>query len=294
MMWKGLGVLLGAAAVVVLGVLGLARLTVPDEPSFVDDLEEAEAGGNGDVFVPDAVGGRLTVSGARDGTIDLEPKGNGPNFGLGNSKTQVYFEGGPLSVTQMDHDGLSFFPDPDDCQFTTGEHNEAVGIAAVAMSCPGLVDIRGNGTLTVEGQLALPADLVLSVEIPETGGTITVGGEEWEVVPDVILFVGGSWIGEDDQPGLALNTDELGAVFVRYDADSDTFAVWGVTNDGSDMAEISPEACHVDIEELMVVNPESRIRQLTIACDAVQVPGMGSVSIDGDVVFQEIRVLEEH
>lgn len=167
---------MGAAALVVVGVVGLARLTVPDEPSFGEALDEAgEDGEIGTDFVPDVVGGRLTVTGAREATLDLEPKGNGPNFGLGSSKTQLYLQGGPLEITQMDHDGLSFFPDPDDCVFTIGERNEVAGLVAVMVSCPELTDIRGNGTLAVEGHLALPADIAIAVELPQTGGTSPSG-----------------------------------------------------------------------------------------------------------------------
>src|SRR5690606_37802010 len=133
---------------VAFGVFGLALLTNPDEPVFSDGLAEATEGNDGSLdFVPTALGGQLTVTGAREGTIVLDHMANGPSFGLGNSKTRIFFQGGPLAVTQLDHDGLSFFLEPEECQFTVSQSNEQAGLAAVAVSCPQLVDIRGNGTV---------------------------------------------------------------------------------------------------------------------------------------------------
>lgn len=54
MVLKGIGALVGAAALVVLGVLGVARLTVPDEPTFAEDFEEAAE--TPEDFVPSAIG----------------------------------------------------------------------------------------------------------------------------------------------------------------------------------------------------------------------------------------------
>ena len=149
MIWKSLGVLLGAVTLIILGVVGLARVTVPDEPNFAEGLEEG--GTDADTFLetlPIAVGGQLELSGAKEGTVVVDQNVNGPSYGLGNSKTRIFFEGSPLSVSQMSHDGLTFFPEPEDCEFTTGVQNEETGITAVKMCCPELVDIRGNGTLS--------------------------------------------------------------------------------------------------------------------------------------------------
>ena len=110
MIWKSLGVLLGAVTLIILGVVGLARVTVPDEPNFAEGLEEG--GTDADTFLetlPIAVGGQLELSGAKEGTVVVDQNVNGPSYGLGNSKTRIFFEGSPLSVSQMSHDGLTFF-----------------------------------------------------------------------------------------------------------------------------------------------------------------------------------------
>ena len=111
--WKGLAVLPGVAGVVVLGVQALALITVPDEPSFAEALDDAGVGDDGSVpFVPTAIGGESVVTGAREGTITLEQQVDGPTFGLGSGDAWVFFESGPLVISQMSYDGLAFFPDP--------------------------------------------------------------------------------------------------------------------------------------------------------------------------------------
>lgn len=281
---------MGAAALVVVGVVGLARLTVPDEPSFGEALDEAgEDGEIGTDFVPDVVGGRLTVTGAREATLDLEPKGNGPNFGLGSSKTQLYLQGGPLEITQMDHDGLSFFPDPDDCVFTIGERNEVAGLVAVMVSCPELTDIRGNGTLAVEGHLALPADIAIAVELPQTGGTVTVGETTWQIF-DPILFVGDHpvVVAGDDDAGLWLTEeDHLHGLFLEHVAETDTLRLDKVSLEGV-VHEVGPASCVVEDEEIMVANPQARLMELTLSCEGVEVPGLGPVPIEGTVVYTKV------
>lgn len=293
MIWKGLGVLLGAAGTVALGVFALAWFTIPDEPTFSDGLAEATEGNDGSLdFVPTAIGGQLTVTGAREGTIVLDQMANGPSFGLRNSKTRVFFQGGPLAVSQLDHDGLSFFLDPEECQFTVGEHNEEAGLTAVQISCPELVDIRGNGTLTVEGLLALPADLVLAEEIPDTGGVLTVDGEEWAVVAPMLMIGDRPAIAGDSENGLWLSDSAYTrGVFLAHDEESDTLVLTSVITEG-ETHEIESGSCAIDDEVLMVLNPEARLMELTISCDGIEVPGMGSVAIKGTVIYDKIYLTE--
>lgn len=286
--------LLGAAGIVALAVLGLARLTIPDDPTFIDGLSDAAAGDDGSPdFMPTAIGGQLEVSGAREATITLDQVANGPSFGLRNSKTRIFFQGGPLTVSQFEYDGLSFFPDPEECQFADGEHNEDTGLAAAQVSCPELTDIRGNGTLTVEGVVVLPADLVLALEIPETGGVLTVGNEQWEAVQPMLMLGGlGSISVGDSGNGLWLGDFEhTKGVFLEHDEDSGTLSLSSMIHDG-EIHEIASASCTIDGQELMVLNPEARLIELTIFCEAVEVPGLGTVLIEGTVIYDEIYVLE--
>jgi hypothetical protein len=60
LIWKGLGVLAGAAGMVVLGVIGLSWLVVHVVPDFGEGFAEAEASPDGSVdFIPSGIGGEL-------------------------------------------------------------------------------------------------------------------------------------------------------------------------------------------------------------------------------------------
>lgn len=288
MIWKGFGVLAGTALVVALMVVGLALLIVPDEPTFSEGLEESAESDDGTVdFTPRAVGGQLEVTGATEGTITLERTAHGPTYGLENSDMKIFFESGPLTISQMSYDGLAFFPEPEDCDFTEGEHNEESGLVAVQVSCPELEDIRGNGTITLEGVLALPADLVIEVDIPDTGGTISVGDEEWEIV-DPVLVVAPSSL-DDDMTAVAflLESEEPPrTLHLSYDATADRISIVGFSVPREDFRELPAGECDVNDETLMAVNPEAEIRELTISCEEVDVPDMGTIDIEGSVVYQ--------
>lgn len=288
MIWKGFGVLAGTALVVVLMVVGLALLIVPDEPTFSEGLEEAAESDDGTVdFSPTAPGGQLEVTGAAEGTINLERTAHGPTYGLENSDMKIFFESDPLTISQMSYEGLAFFPEPEDCEFTEGEHNEESGLVGVEVSCPELVDIRDNGTITLEGILALPADLVIKVDIPDTGGTITVGDEEWEIV-DPVLVVAPSSL-DDDMTAVRfpLESEEPPrTVHLSYDATADRISIVGFSVPREDLRELPTEECDINDETLMAVNPEAEIREVTISCEEVDVPDMGTIDIEGSVVYQ--------
>lgn len=293
MIWKGFGVLVSTAVLIALGVVGLARVVVPDEPTFSEGLEEAAESEDGTVdFTPTAVGGQLEVTGAAEGTITLERTAHGPTYGFENSKTKIFFETDPLTISQMSHEGLAFFPEPDDCSFTEGEHNEESGLVGVEVSCPELVDIRGNGTITLEGVLALPADMVIQVDTPDTGGTITVGREEWEIV-DPVLFVGPR-VGGDDSTEVEFNVftnnAEKGLNLV-YNNDSGQMSLAAVHYDQRSQP-VDGSGCSLTDEEVMIVNPQMEFHELTIECEELEVPGLGTVSIEGSVVYEKFFVEE--
>lgn len=295
MIWKGFGVLVGTALLVVLMVVGLARLIVPDEPTFSEGLEEAAESDDSTVdFTPTAPGGQLEVTGAAEGTITLERTAHGPNYGFENNETRIFFASDPLSIDQMSYDGLAFFPEPEDCEFTEGEHNEDAGLVGVEVSCPELVDIRDNGTITLEGVLALPANLVIALDIPDIGGTLIVGDEEWEVV-DSRLLVGPQFQGSNGgsgEIGLSLNPEEPSkGLFLSYDLETDQLSPGNVFYEET-VTDLSPDACDIVSETLMVVNPQAEYHELSITCESVDVPDLGTVSIEGTVVYEKL-FLEE-
>lgn len=292
---KSLGALGLAAALIVLGVVGLARITIPDEPTFSEGLEEVRADEDGSLdFIPTAIGGELEVTGAREGTITLEGTADGPTYGLGNSKTTIFFETDPLTISQMSHDGLAFFPEPDACEFTERGHNEELGVAAMQVSCPELVDIRDNGTISLEGYVSLPADMVLELDLPDTGGTVTVGDVTFEP-EDPFLFIGPTFEGGGGMKETGLNLfnplagpddEDLAGVYFSYDRATDTLTLSRVSLRGG-LAEISGGECETEDEQLAVVNPQTSIWELTFSCDSVDVSSQGALPVEGTVVYHK-------
>ena len=277
--WKSLGVLAGAVAVILLGVVGLAQITLPDVPTFEDGLEAVGE------FIPTAVGARLEVTGAREGTVDLES--DDASSALEDSKTKLFFSSDPLAVDQLYYDGLTFFPEPDECEFTTGRHNQDLGLVAVEMSCPELADIRDNGSISVEGRVALPAEMV--VESPETGGTITVGDEEWTIESDLILTTGDVIFEPEGHPGMDLLTTDRGKwVNLAYDQESGVLIPGTLHYRGAEV-DMASAGCTLQSEQVMALGPQSRIHDLTIDCDAVPLPGVGTVPLNGTVTYHEVE-----
>lgn len=291
MVWKGLGILFGAAALVVVGVLGLARL-IADVPTFDEGFVAGDdTNGEAGEFVVTAVGARLEISGAREATVTLDRTVSGPSFGIGDSTTRIFFERDPLAVDQMSHDGLAFFPEPEDCELTEGEHNEDVGLIAVEMSCPELTDIRDNGTISVEGQVALPSDLVRELELPDLGGVLTVGGEEWEIL-DPVLVVGASVPDGAGELGLSLNPEEPeNGMFLSYDLETGRLFPGTLLYDGT-TSDLEGVSCSIRDETIIAVNPAAEINELTLDCADVEIEGLGQVDISGTIVYQKLYMTE--
>ena len=283
-MWKGLLMLAAAAGAIVLGVLGLAALTIPDDPTFSEGMANASPSADGSLdFVPTAIGGELIISGAREGTLSLEDAVLGASFGLGNSQGKIFLEPDPLQVTQMSFDGLELFPDPDDCVFTTGEQNKERGLVAVRIECAELTDIRDNGVITVEGYLAVPVYLMAEFDVSEPGGVILVGTETWEIdEPPVLyedprgdsglsLFASAGWM----QFGYA--DDELQALAIQY---------------GQEFVVFSPDDCVVTTGDPIVGGPGIEFIEMDFTCLRVDIPGLGTVPVEGHVVFERGRSIE--
>lgn len=289
MLLKGIGVLAGAAALVILGVLGVARITVPDEPTFAEGFEEGTAAGDGEPeFAPTAIGARLEISGAREATVTLDSTVDGPTYGLGDSTTRVFFESDPLAIDQMSHDGLAFFPEPEDCEFTEGEHREETGLVAVQITCPELVDIRDNGSITLEGFVALPADLVIDLDLPERGGTVSIGDETITFGADLHLFVGPSQeSGSSDIQLTAVSDSPLVTLVFPYDIDTDSLRLGRVGYSGGS-TDVDSSECDHEASTLAVVNPQVEIVELTFSCPEVQLANVGRVPIEGTLVFEQI------
>lgn len=292
MIWKGVAVLVGAAALVALGVTGLALVIVPDEPTFAEGFVGTDDPEEEVEFVPTAVGALLEITGAREATVTLDRTVGGPSYGIGNSTTRIFFDRDPLAIGQLSHDGLAFFPGSEDCEFTPGEHDEDTGLVAVTISCLELIDIRGNGSISIEGQLALPADLVIELDLPETGGVIAVGDEEWDIV-DPLLFIGPRFRG-DDMTAIDFLLWTGGAqhgLGFTYNDETGVMSLATVYFDERHL-DVGSADCMLTDEEVMILNPQTQYRELMIECENVDVPDLGSVEIAGSVVYQKVYFAE--
>jgi len=284
-MWKGLLMLAAAAGAIVLGVLGLAALTIPDHPTFSESLAGASASPSADGsldFVPTAIGGELIISGARAGTLSLEDAVLGASFGLGNSQGRIFFEPNPLQVTQMSFDGLELFPEPDDCVFTTGERNEERGLVAVRIECAELTDIRDNGTITLEGYLALPVYLMAEFDVPEPGGEILVGTETWEIDEPVL------YADHNGDSGLSLFAS---VGFMQFGYADDELQALALAY-GQEFVTLSPDDCDVITGDPIVAGPGTEFIEMDFTCPGIDIPGLGTVPIEGHVVFERGMVIE--
>lgn len=291
--FKSLVVFGGAAVLVIAAVVVFARLVAPQEPTFREGFEEASETSEGPVdFMPTAVGGELEVTGDRDGTISLR-EGFSDRFELAGDDARLFFESNPLVLDQMSYDGLEFFPEADACEFTEGQHNEDQGVAAAQMECSELVDVRGNGSISLQGYIAVRADLIVDIDVPDTGGTVRFGDDEWEAHDPSFNLWQAEVAGDEDRPvGLEIfsldgNTANL---FFAYDEDTETFSLaqirYGEEFGEGEEVEVDPEACSVTTEELVAVNPQVEYHAIDFSCESVELADEEQVQIEGSVVFK--------
>src|SRR5690606_39887980 len=122
-----------------------------------------------------------------------------------------------LVIRQFAFDGLEFFPDDGECTITPGPANADAGVAAVAIDCPDVRDIRDKATITVAGVAALPAAMVMT-DVPPVGGEVRVGRSVWEIESAL-------WRSEERRVG-----KECRARWVVYSSEIQIFEVWRESN----------------------------------------------------------------
>lgn len=283
--------------VVVLVTLELAILILPSPPGpgEAEDVrppvvpvivEAPEVEGD----VPTRLGGTLDVTGDREGTFRLTRETTDGRYGLIGDDGRIFFGNDPLAVVQMNFDGLSFFPEPDECTITPGELNDAIGVAWADLHCADLADVRGNGVVTIDGTIGLAGDLLgMRGDLPTTGGTVDIGGETLTVTEALLLAFprpaiagAGRYHMElvDDDTGLALN--------FTYGHVTHRLVLANVERDGMDQ-DVSAEACSIATRELGRLNPRVAIVELSLQCAEVEVPGLGPVAIAGSVIVEQIE-----
>lgn len=248
--------------------------------------------------LPGQVGGIVSVEGDRTGTMVLDRLQQEPTFDDSDPETvsvrlgpvrltgdgQVTFSRDPEEgVTQIAYDGLSFHPEPGDCTVVQGLHDPQHALVTATLECDALSDIRGNGTVSLRGDVALPADLFdARGSIPPSGGSlvadstaITFSEAVTLVGPSVIAFTGRTPtpVGGGEPPTI------LG---VEHEAEGGT---WFLTSfqTGSDFAS-DPAGCRLGVEQLGKLGPQAFAVRLTFECD-LERDGGASMSVEGKLVI---------
>jgi hypothetical protein len=292
-----LGVAFAGALVV---TIGLANVIVPGQA----DAPPAADGGSGDGATPapslapiTGVGGHLTVTGDLDGTLTVTSESNDGRYTLEGSDARIVFEGSPPVVVQVSWEGLEFFPEPEDCTITPGELNDQTGIGYAEVACEGLTDLRGGGTVDVAGTIGLALNMVGESDLPEMGGSVSVGEETWEF-EEAFLFLFPVNFGPGTQDYNMILTDaELGVIRFRYDVQTHRLALIevgrGPTPDArpfeGEVAAVPAGACNLGTNELGRQSPDTAVVELSISCPATEVPELGTVPITGTLIVQQLE-----
>lgn len=286
----------GVAAV----TLGLVGLIVP-RPA--DGVLNASAEPTFDLAIaPDRVGGSLEVSGDRTGTLRLdrgsadvryEPAGAVPELILGDlwltgEDGQIRFSRDPAKgVSQVQYDGLSFFLDPGDCTITPGAHNAAAGLMSALLECLEIADVRDAGVISIEGVVALPADVLGDRgDLPPSGGSIDVGDTTVDFSEAGVLLDGGV-DAETGRMQMGLFNDDEEYLVIEYDPETAEYFLIAIQI--ADEYAFLSEACPVAAEDLGRLNPQTTVVRFTIDCDGVDLPGGGFGTVSGSVVADIIE-----
>ena len=254
--------------------------------------------------VPTHTGGSLAVSGDQEGafildhdsyTVSIEPdfergfaRVEFGRFGLDGELGAIAFSTDPLVVEQIDFDGLAFYPDPEDCTITPGELNPAIGVASARLQCASLTDLRDAGTISLDGAVALPADLLgLRGDLPPSGGEVPVGDETLEF-SDGRLLVQQVLSEETERQALFLfGDDEKSSLGFERDPETEELYLTYIVVD-EELFDIADDACVVSPVELGPLNPITTVMELSIACDGLDLGSHGVVSIDTTLVVDLI------
>ncbi len=280
---------------VVAATIGLAALIVPDRAVSPGPGSGGSPGPSGQAAheTPGggilALGGSLTVTGDRQGTLVLTRESQESSYALVGADGRIAFEGAPVVVTQVSYDGLEFFPDADECTVTPGAFDGEIGIGRASLSCTDIADIRDHGVISIEGTIGLPVDRLVGRELPPSGGSIEVGPETWTFDFALLLLWQQPTIAGTTDANMTLQDEEqVAGLYFYYDIETLQTSVSAVSHDGETL-DVPEGACDLASEELGRPNPRSTTIELDIDCPGVEVPGLGVVPIRGTLVVDELE-----
>lgn len=287
-------IVLGTAFVAVVAtVLALTGLIVPGREGSVQN----PGGGSPGASVPASaapgaitgIGGTLTVTGDREGTMVIHSEGLDNRYSVIGDDGRISFEGDPMSIVQLSYDGWEFFPEPEDCTITPGELDPEFGTVATEIRCDDLSDIRDKGVISLSGIIGVSADVVgMRPDLPESGGSATVGEETWEFDEAFLYaFRFPSQAGGDNN--MTLTDDDTGYLGFDFDVQTHRLTLTRLARDGTE-ADVASGSCTVEVSELGRLNPRTTVIEVTFACSDIEVPGLGAVPISGTVIAEQIEV----
>lgn len=289
--FRSLAVLGTAFAAVLVVTMGIAGVIVPTAGSDAQ-AGDATPGPSDPIEAtpvpttaarPATVGGTLAVSGDREGALVVDRETTQNGYGLVGADGRIIFElGDPVTIRRVQYDGLEFFVDPDECTVTPGERHDPSGVAGADIRCPAIEDVRGNGVIGLEGRVGMGADLFgLRGDLPETGGTGQLGdleltfGETRMWLPSFQGAFAGQLYDEATETVVALT----------YDPVSHGLSVSEVHHDG-DTVPIRPGTCNLSERQIGMLNPHTRVSELTLRCGEIDIPALGTVPLEATVIVE--------
>ena len=292
--FRSLAVLGAAFAGAVVITFGLAVLSVPGLAGSAQGPDPASSGGasaeeTDDPSAIPGLGGSLAVTGDREDTFRLTREHVGERYSLEGDKGRITFEGRPVEITQMSFDGLEFFPDPAACTITPGNLDNRVGIGFAELRCENLADIRDTGTFTFAGTIGMPLDMIAESDLPESGGAVEVGDETWQFAEALLFSFQRPAIAGAAYYNMELTDEAAGGVIgFLYDIQTHQLTLAHVAR-GDESVDVPADACELRQREIGRHNPRTATIELSIRCSAVDVPGLGTVSISGTLFVDRIE-----
>lgn len=293
--FRSITILAFTCVLVVVLTIGLATVLVPagpvgaePPPSSIDGPGPSTAP-SATAWRPGEVGGSLTVTGDVEGTLVVGAESIDLGYELTGADGRIAFSTLPVAVSRISFGGLEIYPEGDACELTPGERDDATGVAPVDVRCDDVTDIRGNGTVDVLGRVGIAADLLgLRGDLPEPGGEMSIGGETYaferlgsRLTVQPVHRTTPTYVGQ------LVTADGRAALTMTY---GDAFHVEEVQA-GVDLAVVPVTACTVTDREIGVLNPHTRVVELEIGCDALDLPSIGSaVELDATVVIELIEL----
>lgn len=290
--FRSLGVFGTAFAAVVVCTVGIAAAIVPSADGLAQVPTTPTTSPRSPAATPmptvpaqpTAVGGTLTVSGDRQGTLVLERETTQDRYGLVGPDGRLLFGGDPVGVARVQYDGLEFFVDPDECTVVPGERHDPSGVAGADISCEAIEDVRGNGTIGLEGRVGVAATLFgLRGDLPESGGSVALGDEQLTFEAAVFTITPFGQFGGGGVFAGQLVDMEVGAYLgFGYDPQTHELSLTDVGY-GGDVTMVQG-GCSVEEREIGRLDPHTRVVELHVRCDSIDIPTLGPVPLDGSVI----------